>query len=89
MAAQILVVKPRALTAPDKKTLREAGVVVVEASDPSSVRLLQPEGSVLGGDELLYAAMQAIAKEGYDCTRKHFVTTVARLIAQHVREPQP
>ena len=88
MAAQILVVKPRSLTAADKKLLREAGVVVVEAADPSSVRLLQPEGNVLPGDQLLYAAMKALSESGGSGAKSTFTDTVARLVEQHLREPQ-
>ena len=89
MSAQILVVKPKSLTAADKKILREAGVVVVEAADPSSVRLIQPEGPTLGGDELLYAAMKAIRVKGDSTVKGLFTETVANLIEQHMQEPTP
>lgn len=63
--AQILVVKSKSLTAPDKKVLREAGVVVVEASDPASVRLLGVEPAPMDCNDMLYAAIQAIAGDKY------------------------
>lgn len=89
MSAQILVVKPRSLTAADKKLLRDAGVVCIEATDPHSVRLIQPEGSVLSGDELFYAAMKALAADGYSSnTHPVFVRTIAKLCEQHVTGPQ-
>lgn len=89
MAAQILVVKPKALTAADKALLRKAGVVVVEAADPSSVRLIQPEGPALSGDELFYAAITAIYKGQDTGTQRGFANLVANLTAQHMKDPQP
>jgi hypothetical protein len=65
MSAQILVVKPQTLNKEDKALLRKSSVVCIEASDPSSVRLLSAEGPALGGDDLFYAAMQAIASDKY------------------------
>lgn len=89
MSAQILIVKPKSLTVYDKKLLRESGVVCIEAADPASVRLIQPEGATLNGDELFYAAVQAISKGGYDSTRKVFVDTLSRMMEQHMKEPSP
>ena len=89
MSAQILVVKPKTLTAADKKLLREAGVVCIEAADPSSVRLIEPEMPTLGGDELFYAAMKAI-RDSQDITANRvFAHTVAKLVEQHLQEPTP
>jgi hypothetical protein len=88
MAAQILVVKPKSLTAADKKLLREAGVVVVEAADPSQVRLIQPEGTALAGDELFYAAIKGIHLGGDSGTRRIFTETLVRLMDQHFADPK-
>ena len=89
MTAQILVVKPKSLTAADKKLLRDAGVVCIEAADPSQVRLIQPEGRALSGDELFYAAMKALATEGGSGSHKVFAQTVCRMVEQHFQEPRP
>lgn len=89
MTAQVLVVKPKSLTAADKKLLREAGVVCIEAADPSEVRLLQPEGSVMSGDELFYAAIKAIASDPCNRTSQDFAKTLARMMEQHLSEPTP
>jgi len=89
MTAQILVVKPKSLTAADKKLLREAGVVCIEAADPSQVRLIQPEGPALSGDELFYAAVKAMAhKDTNGYTRQVFTDTLARLVDQHLTDPK-
>jgi hypothetical protein len=82
--AQILVVKPKSLTLADKKLLRAAGVVCIETADPANVRLIQPEGSALNGDELFYAAIQAISRGADATTRRHFTDTLARLMEQHL-----
>lgn len=87
MTAQILVVKPKSLTSGDKKLLRAAGVVCIEAADPSSVRLIQSEGSVVPGDELLYAAMKALRDQGGSGAKAVFTDTVARLVEQRLQEP--
>lgn len=83
--AQILVVKPKSLTPTDKKLLRDSGVVCVEAADPSQVRLIQPEGPVLSGDELFYAAMVAIAKGPSNTVREIFANNLHILMEQHMQ----
>ena len=78
---QILVVKPKTLNAADKAALRKIDIVVVEARNPADVRMLQPEGPALNSNDLLYAAMQAIASDRWaDNTRVHFANTVAALV---------
>jgi hypothetical protein len=54
---QVLLTKPGVLTATDKKLLRQAGIVPIEAAKPSEVRLLQTEGSPISGDDLFFAAL--------------------------------
>lgn len=57
---KVLVVKPGTLISADKRKLRNAGVVAVEAEHPEDVRLLSTEGPPMDGDELLFAAVRAI-----------------------------
>jgi hypothetical protein len=57
---KVLVIKPGTLVAADKRKLRNAGVVAVEAEHPEDVRLLSTEGPPMDGDELLFAAVSAI-----------------------------
>lgn len=59
--AEILVVRPKTLNAADKKALRVAGVVVVEANDPTEVRFLRADSELSSGD-LCVAAMNALSK---------------------------
>lgn len=58
---ELLVVKPKSLNAADKATLRRAGVVVVEATEPKDVRFLRP-GQDLAASDLALAAMNALSK---------------------------
>lgn len=79
--AQILIVKPKALNAADKKLLRESGVVCIEATDPSSVRMLMPEGPPLDSSDLFRAAMKAIAADKYTSnTAEGFAKNVAAML---------
>lgn len=81
MSAQILVVTPGTLNDADKALLRESGVVCVESADPSSVRFLTTEAPAISGNDLFYAAMQAIASDRYSSnTADKFAKTVAVLV---------
>jgi hypothetical protein len=59
---QILVTKPGTLTVADKKKLRAAGVVTVEAERPDDVRLIGTEGPPMAANDLAFAAVTALAK---------------------------
>lgn len=77
----ILVVKPKSLTAADKKILRDAGVVCIESNDPASVRLIAAESQPIGGNDLFYAAMKAIASDKYNGnTAEVFAKQVSALV---------
>lgn len=86
MTTQILVTKPKTLTVSDKKKLREAGIVCVEAEAPEEVRLLSAESPPLGGNDLLFAAMSAMAHtpNGNSArdTKIAFADIVAKLLEQ-------
>lgn len=78
--AQILVVKPKTLTIADKKLLRESGVVCIEATDPSSVVLLQPESQPINSNDMFWAAMNAIVSDKYsDRSAVQFAKNMASL----------
>lgn len=55
----ILFCKPKAISAADKKMLRDAGVIVVSVDDPSAVKLTKA-GAELSGSQMLSAAMAAM-----------------------------
>lgn len=59
----ILALKPRQVTAEDKKILRAAGVIVIEVANPEDVRFLRPSAE-LSTTEMLCAALTAIKRYG-------------------------
>ncbi len=63
---QILVTKPDVLNQRDKAALRKAGVVVVEADDPSAVKLLQPDAPEITGNDMLWAALKGLNAPNYE-----------------------
>jgi hypothetical protein len=82
---QVLVTKPGTLDATDKRMLRKAGVVTVEAAKPEDVRLLSVEGPAMGGGDLLFAAMTALARNPEHAVRyaqDDFVKTIVKLMAE-------
>ena len=89
MNAQILVVKPKTLTAADKKLLRESGVVCIESADPQSVRMLTPEGPELSCNDLFRAAMLAIADSTSDGPRNLFARNMAAMLKACPKKETP
>ena len=80
--APIVVVFPRGqLSAEDKSTMREAGVIAVEADDPKHVmqlRLSAPlSTSLLSGDAIVAAALKAIASQDAE-TGSGQITSIGR-----------
>lgn len=56
----ILIVKPGAMGDDARKALADAGVIIVEAADPSDARLITPEPLPVSGSDMLYAALGAL-----------------------------
>jgi hypothetical protein len=65
----ILFVKPKAISAEDKNTLKEAGVIVIEIKNLSDAKFVRPY-SELDGSELLRAAAKAISESNYTVSAK-------------------
>jgi hypothetical protein len=63
--AEILITKPGALNQRDRKVLRDAGVVVVEAESPSDVKLIAASGAEVSAGNMLFAALKALSGGGY------------------------
>lgn len=63
--AEILITKPGALNQRDRAALRKSGVVVVEADNPSDVKLIDASGSEVSAGSMLFAALQAIQSDKY------------------------
>lgn len=74
----ILFIKPKAISDDDKKALRDAGVIIVEISNPADAKFVRPH-SELSGSEILRAAAMAISKS--DAAKIAFGTALASLLA--------
>jgi ATP phosphoribosyltransferase regulatory subunit HisZ len=83
MEIALLPIKPGTMSAKDKATLREAGVVVVEHEKPETLRLLTPTAEI-GTMDMLRAAMFALVDSGNASTsaRADFTTMVARMVKE-------
>jgi hypothetical protein len=58
----LLPVRPGTLSAKDKKSLSDAGVIVIEHERPQELRLIKPHAELDSGD-LFVAAMNALTSE--------------------------
>lgn len=99
MDTPLVIIFPRGqLAEADKATLREAGVIAVEADDPKTVQQLQIARSMnceaLTGDAIVRAALAAIAGQRAE-TDAGSITGAGRAAHQFVAllskslEPQP
>ena len=83
----ILFVKPKAISARDKKALQGAGVIVVEVEDPQAVKLVRA-GYELPNGGLLVAAMQAMQNSGSILTWQRFGEAVGTaILANYAPKP--
>ncbi len=76
----IMFVKPSAISADDKSTLRDAGVIVIEIDDPQSAKLVRA-GVELDVGTLLNCAASAIQKTS--ASELAFGKAVAKAIELH------
>jgi hypothetical protein len=75
----VLFVRPKAISARDKKTLSSSGVIVVEIDDPTAVKFVRANAEITS-TEMLRSALMAIAETGYEETKKLFFDKVAKAI---------
>ncbi|MBH1745242.1 hypothetical protein I5V28_05290 [Stenotrophomonas maltophilia] len=84
--SQIIVFPRGQLTAGDRKRMAEAGIVAVEADDPSSVVTVVPGAPLASSDDLAIAALSAIATCGWDEVAGRFVKALhGRLAAREAK----
>lgn len=88
MSVQIVVFPRGQLTAQDRKALRAAGVVPIEADDPTAVVTVVPlaeAGTVVTPDALLMSLLRAVAEGGEG---QRFASELhRRLLAQEKNAP--
>lgn len=86
--SQIIVFPRGQLTAGDRKRMAEAGIVAVEADDPSSVVTVVPGAPLASSDDLAMAALSAIATCGWADVSAKFVKVLhGRLAARGSEDP--
>lgn len=74
----ILFVKPEAISAEDKATLKEAGVIVIEIDDPADAKFVRAAVEV-GGTEMLAIAATAIKHS--DAATKRFGELMCKVLS--------
>jgi len=72
-----MFVRPDAISADDKATLRDVGVIVIEIENPQDAKLIRAGTEIEAGD-LLNAAAKAVQASEYSI--KAFGTAVAKAI---------
>jgi len=82
----ILFVKPKAISFKDKRTLSQAGVIVIEIENPADAKFVRA-GTELSGGALLQAAAEAIASTtGYNSPREAFGKAVCAAIERELSQ---
>lgn len=79
----ILFVKPKAISARDKKALSNAGVIVVEVDDPSAVKLTRAAA------EISSTQMLALAARAIRSSSPYFQAKFANLVCDALMENEP
>ncbi|UYB51209.1 hypothetical protein OCJ37_14565 [Xanthomonas sp. AM6] len=80
--SQIVVFPRGQLSDADRAILTEAGVVAVEADDPSKVVTVLPGAPLATPNDLTMAALSAVAACPMDSTHRRFVVELHRRIAR-------
>lgn len=76
----VLFVKPKAISARDKKALQSAGIIVIEIDNPADAKFVRA-GAELSGSELLTAAARAISTCEYpNAARRAFGEALCQML---------
>lgn len=74
-----VIVYPRGqLKAADKKALKEAGIIAVEADDPSKVVTVIPGAPLATADDLLMAALHGMTRPNYESAGNAMIIELQR-----------
>jgi hypothetical protein len=77
-----IIVFPRGQLSPkDRKAMRDAGVLVVEADDPKQVIQLMPESSAIDSSSIMMALLKAVA-DGHGASAIFVRELERRLVAK-------
>lgn len=70
---QVIVYPRGQLSTKDRKALRDAGIIAIEADDPSKVVTVIPFSPISGADDLLMSAMAGITCDSLKNKHSAFV----------------
>lgn len=86
MKPKQIVVFPRGQCSDrDRKAMQRAGIIVVEADDPSKVVTVLPLVSGIAPDDILGAAMNALSDKSYVSSLERF----GKFVAERVLAKEP
>ena len=84
--AEILVTKRGVLNRYDKAKLTKAGIVCVEADDPSEVKLIAASGAELSAGGMMLAAMRAMVRVDLSNPSQVRTAFMEQMLAEMERE---
>ena len=79
MTVQIIPCKPGTISAEDKVTLRDNGVIVIECESPETLRMISAE-QVVTGTRMLYAAMKGLQRS--DNAKQDFAHEIYKQVCE-------
>lgn len=82
---QVIVFPRGSLDAKDRRRLSSAGVVAIEADDPSKIVMLMPCAPSLTSDDLLGAAVETLSGLGGSHYREHVQAEFAEALFRRVQ----
>lgn len=85
MTHQVVIFPRGQLDPKDRERLMKAGIVSIEADDPTKVVCVLPMASIIGGDDIFRAAVEAIKTCDYNDARLKFGAALCRAI----KPPEP
>lgn len=81
----IIIIKPKSLSAHDKRILLKEGLIVIEHENPNEIKTLN-HLSPIDDNEVLIASVQSILNNNYsDNAKKLFGENLLRLIQKRVK----
>ena len=89
MNHQVIIFPRGQLASKDKERLTKAGIIAVEADDPTRVVTVIPQASMLMGDDVLMAALDGTAAPAYQNTGTFIKKLQEFARARHSLTPKP
>lgn len=84
----ILFVKPKAISASDKRALKSAGIIVIEIENVADAKFIRAHAEI-EGTRMLELACATIKNCDYGRVKEAFGNAVAAFFAQQITEGKP